>query len=338
MDFKRYPSIESSHREKFLKKIKEEGHDKEIFVVQEKIHGSNFSIYINDLEIKYAKRSAFLGRGSDFFDYQTVTDHYVNSFVKLFNYLKESGGVSEIVICGELYGGTYPHKDVPKTDHKAVQKGVYYSPTEDFIAFDLNIDGRFIGVLEANNLFNMFNIPFAETLFKGSLDDCLKFPNEFQTTIPDLKGLPSIEDNICEGVVIRPLMPIFLWSRERLILKNKNDRFKEINGENEKRQSKPREHDPIDPIVSDLLDKANKYINENRLKNTLSKIGNVDNSAFSKIMGLFTADIIEEFQKDEIDTFSLLDKAQQKQITKMIGQSAALLLRKNFVNILDGEF
>lgn len=40
-------------------------------------------------------------------------------------------------------------------------------------------------------------------------------------------GLPPIADNICEGVVIRPVTPTYLRNGCRVLIKNKNARFAE---------------------------------------------------------------------------------------------------------------
>lgn len=335
MEFKRYPSIENSYRQKFLDKIKEEGHSEEEFVVQEKIHGGSLTFCIDSEECKVAKRSNFIKKGEKFFNYQKVRDLYLPKLRECFNYLKsKDGNIEDMAIYGELYGGVYPHSDVPKSQDGKVQKEIYYSPDQDFIAFDIKINGIFQDVIKANVIFDLFNIPYAKTLFTGPLEECLKYPNSFQTTIPKEKGLPEIENNICEGVVIRPIKPIFMWSHERLILKNKNDKF----SEKERPVKEPKIMPTLDQKVQEVLDKAILYINENRLKNVLSKIGTVSKEDFGKIIQSFTKDAIEDFMKDEREIFEMLEKTDQKLITKKIGEKAAKLLRNNFLNVVDGNF
>ena len=178
MEFKRYSSIENSYRKRFLDKIIEEGHGGETFVVQEKCHGSNFSMYISKDQIRCAKRSGFIKENESFFNYEKVLDKYEPNLRTLFNKLNKNNDIESVVVFGELYGGNYPHKDVPNVDVKAVQKGVYYNPDQDFIAFDIKVNGLYLDVESANIQFLENNIPYTKTLFEGSLEDCLKYPNK----------------------------------------------------------------------------------------------------------------------------------------------------------------
>lgn len=335
MQFKQYPSIENSYRKKFLDKVLEEGHGKTEYIVQEKIHGANFSFWIDQNNIQCAKRSSFIKDDDRFFNFQDVKSKYEQKMRDLFQsfYI---GGASEVIIYGELYGGIYPHSDIKKSNQTAVQKGVYYNPTQDFIAFDLKVDGQYMSVDFANEIFKKFQIPHAQTLFRGSLVDCLEYPNEYITTLPQELGLPTIPNNICEGNVIRPIDPIFMYSGERLILKNKNDKFKEKHG-NYQLGKKPRVVKEIASELIVMINKAQQFINDNRLRNVISKVGTITDKDFGKLMGLFTKDIIEDFTKDN-DAFFILSKTDRGIITKRIGQDAALLVRQNFLNIIDGEF
>lgn len=341
MKFVKYSSIENSYRKKYIDQIIEQGHFHEEYVVQEKIHGANFSFWIDENSVKCAKRTAFIGESENFYSYEFVVDKYEEKMLKLYSVLKqhfEQEDVTEVAVFGELYGGLYPHQDVKDTDHSAVQKHVYYRPDEDFIAFDIRIDDRFLTVNEVNMFCEEVGIPYVETLFSGNLEECLKYTNEFQTTIPAKLGLPEIEGNICEGVVIRPKQPIFMWNGSRLLIKNKNDKFKEKHGDKKTGNRQPREIKPLEPHVQKAVDNARMYVNENRLRNVLSKVGEVGSKDFGKLMGLFTQDILEDYLKEQEDGFQDFAKSERKTVTKMVGQNAAELLRKNFVNILDGEF
>ena len=337
MEFKKYPSIENSYRKKFLDKIVEEGHSKETFVVQEKVHGANFSVWMTENDFKVAKRSGFIEEGEKFFNYQEVVDTYMKRLRGLFEHLQITQIAEEVVVYGELYGGNYPHKDVPKTNQSSVQGGVFYSPKQDFIAFDIKMNGRYLDVGSVNRLCATFAIPHAETLKIGTIEECLEYPNEFQTTIPLLEGLPDIEGNMCEGVVIRPVRPLYIFSGERLILKNKNEKFTEKHGFDESKR-KVKEITPLSEGAQQAIEKITQYINDNRLKNVVSKIGEVSQKDFGKVMGLFTQDIIEDFLKDEQEFFDTLEKSDRKLVTKQVGQEAAKMVRASFMNIVDGEF
>lgn len=334
MVFKKYSGIENSYRVEFIKKIQEEGFDKEQYVVQEKIHGANFSFYINKTKIKCAKRTGFITKDEKFFNYKAVCDFYSPSLRYLFDHInKFVPELEEVVVVGELFGGIYPHESIAPTNEGNVQKEVYYSNRQDFIAFDLKINGRFQPVDEANKLFDFANIPRSTTLFTGTLEECLKYPNSFESTIAGDIGLPEIPNNTCEGVVIRPKKVLYLKNGSRVMLKNKNDKF------TEKRSVKARK--PQAQLSSEILtaiDEVENYIVEARLRNVLSHLGSVTKKDFGKIMQAFTKDILEDFTKDHGNIYNILDKKDRKVITKSISSKAAKMISNNLDNIVDGNF
>ena len=99
----------------------------------------------------------------------------------------------------------------------------------DFYAFDIYVftkdDGFFLPVMESNALFSDAGLLYAWNRFVGRLDDCLDYPPSFPTAIPGELGLPPLEDNLCEGIVIKPLAPISLPDGSRVVIKKKNPAF-----------------------------------------------------------------------------------------------------------------
>jgi len=107
------------------------------------------------------------------------------------------------------------------------------------------------------------------------LDECLKYPNAFQSKISQWLGLPDIEDNICEGVVIRPVEPQYLRNGTRVLIKNKNARFAEKKSV-KKRNKLFSEHVPYSDALKSLLPEVEAYVTEARLSNVISHIGEVN--------------------------------------------------------------
>jgi len=298
------------------------------------LHGANFSFYTDGKTVKCAKRTAFLGEFADFFNFQSVLDKHEKDVINMFNNLvKCNSDVKYITICGELIGGSYPHPDV-KNDNNApkVQKGVYYCPDNRFYGFDIIINGNeYLSVKLAEYQFKTNNFLYAKTLFTGTLKECMAHSDEFQTTIPAILGLPEIENNICEGIVIRPEETLFFKDSNRIILKKKNAKFQE------KDKIKP-EKKPLE-LPSELeghLVEINTYVTENRLRNVLSKMEKITDKDFGKILGIFMRDVFEECLKD--DKFNDLSKTNRKILSKFVNKEIALLIRKNFLNIINGEF
>ena len=70
--FRKYAEIENVERKKYTDHVFEQGFGDEIYIVQEKGHGSNFSVWANDDVIKFAKRSGFIGEEEAFYGYETM--------------------------------------------------------------------------------------------------------------------------------------------------------------------------------------------------------------------------------------------------------------------------
>jgi len=227
---------------------------------------------------------------------------------KLYTILKKEGcDFSELGVYGELVGGTYPHKDVEKdTSATRIQKGIFYTPHNEFYAIDVAIDGQLIDVDKFNHVME-----------KAWL------------------GLPELEDNICEGVVIKPAIPKFLSDKTRVILKNKNEKWAE------KAKARDRPKKPkmtLSEKGEELFNEMESLITENRLRNVLSKTGPIGQKEFGKLIQLFSKDILDDFFKDYLEEYNGLEKKEQKQLTRKLSQKSAELIRLNFMNIVDGEF
>lgn len=325
--FKKYNSIENSYRQKFLNYIVEQGKADGEWTVSEKIHGANFSFVVGEQGMKFAKKTAFIESDEDFFNYELVVEKYSSNVKALFEYIKTiKEDVEQITVFGELFGGSYPHPDVENNNKiSAVQKEVHYSPVIDFYAFDIFINGEtYLNQDEADELFDKFDFFYAKSLFRGTLQECLDFEKEYVTTIPTRLGLPTIEGNIGEGNVIKPIEPRFLWSGSRVVVKNKSPKVKQ--------------EIKLTEAGETMLEEMSCLVTENRLKNVLSHIGEVKQSDFGKVMGLLNKDVIDDFMKDFKEEFVELDKKERQAITKDIGRQNAELLRVNFLNIIDGLY
>jgi len=47
---------------------------------------------------------------------------------------------------------------------------------------------------------------YGKTIFRGTFEECLKYSNSFPSQIFVWMGLSKLEDNIFEGVVIKPVV------------------------------------------------------------------------------------------------------------------------------------
>jgi Rnl2 family RNA ligase len=193
LQFKKYNSIENTYDKEFMEKIKLE------------VHGANCCLVTDGQTVRFAKRTGLVETGEMFYNYEELLERYQDRIVRLFHRVKTQYTDTEsLLVYGEMFGGKYPHPDV-KNDSKVmnIQKGVFYFPAHEFYGFDLYVNGleqnRYLPVDEVNQFFEGGNIFYAKTLFQGTLDECLEYPNAFQSCIAGWLGLPPVEDNICEG-------------------------------------------------------------------------------------------------------------------------------------------
>jgi len=330
MEHVKYSSIENTYREKFIEMIQAEGKDEGEWVVTEKVHGGQLALYYDGKELKASSRTAFLTPDIDFFNYEKVMEENADKIKEIYNILKkENEDISSIIVYGELFGGSYPHNDVPKVKGaKRLQKGVFYHPDNLFYAFDIRVDGKYLSVDEVNRLFEAVGLFYAKPLLRGTMEECLNYPNKFPSKISQWLGLPPIEDNVAEGVVIKPVEPQFLKIGERVILKSKNEKFKERKA---KKKRPKKEEVKITEAGERLLEELQSMVTENRLQNVLSKREEmpypVPQNYFGDVMKAFIGDIMEEFNKDFQEEYDQLDKKEQKKISKKLNQEAAKLVR-----------
>jgi hypothetical protein len=183
-----------------------------------------------------------------------------------------------------------------------VQTGVWYCPEVDFSAFDLaRLQGGeriWLGVAQALDLLHGAGVPCCEPLLIGALGDMMAMSVERPTTIPELRRLPPLPDNLAEGVVIKPLEAITIQTDRgpiRPVIKRKHPRFEE----DERFHAATRWAQPVAPAVSplDTLEWAVlRRLNDNRLASARSKLGPTagDEALCAEVCADVMVDVAEE--------------------------------------------
>jgi Rnl2 family RNA ligase len=356
--FKKYSSIENHYNKKtidhIIDYIKLNDLQDMKWYVDEKVHGANFSFIITSDEltgthIQCAKRNGLLEPDELFYNYQQIKEKYTPNIIKLYTILKNKyPSLIKVSIFGEIFGGGYPHKNIERVkDAIQVQKGVYYCPHNDFYAFDINLDihfdinlstkesgGKYLGVLEARELFESCGFVYGKILFSGSFEEVLNYNNTFQTTVPEYYGLPPIENNIAEGIVIRPAHTLYTYNGSRIILKSKTSKFSEIiKANNTKKPNNTKIQQDLNPIIYEIASTFDNYINENRLNNVLSKESAFTHTNYAKISGLMLKDILEEYMKIEDTTsYDSLEKKDKTDLHKYLNNKCIKFIRDNITN------
>ena len=186
LEFKKYSSIENSFNRECMERIVAEMPTDLEYVVQEKVHGANTSFLCDGKNVRFAKRTSMLEADENFYDYPELLERYKGKVVALAkDVFRRYEDVRSVNVFGEMFGGTYPHKDVqPNRKLSLIQKGVCYTPEHEFYGFDIYVinedGGRYLPVDEVNEFFDKHGFFYARTLFKGTLGECLKYPNAFQ--------------------------------------------------------------------------------------------------------------------------------------------------------------
>ena len=358
MEFKKYSEIENTYREDFIAKIRDAGFDdpeKFTYACFTKIDGSNFSMILDENdEFHCAKRTSFLtpeesakfSRSNVVIEkmhmpelMKEIKEYIKNFYMDEISFIKSENFILHLY--GELCGGMYSHKEVePVKEAAKIQGRVSYHPDNIWICFDGYVTDAtqskrfYFDVDQLKEICLKFNIPCQIEKFRGSFDDCLKYPNDFiDDTGNILFGLPLIENNITEGVVIKPIHPIWLKNGERVILKNKNERFKE------KKKVKSGEINPEVPLnekEKEVLTRFYECMTSSRFMSVISKEHPTTDKEFGKIFGLFMKDINDEVLKENKIFNEWIENKEIdfKRIGKIFQCSSVEFIRPLFFNYL----
>jgi Rnl2 family RNA ligase len=344
-----YDSIENHYNSKVISRAKEliaSGATCAKFVVQEKLHGANFSIYWtpnSPNELKYGSRNQFVTE--NFYSFKRAIDNIgEENILKFFNsfhsnrvaYPTPTEDTQLYILYGELIGGNY-HKDVPKIQGvKAVQKEVYYGNDNRLVFFDLkyNLDAannymayEDIGIL--NKWLQLFNIPNLPILFEGTLDECISQTEDFNSTHyksyhPELE----LSANPAEGIVIKSLWHDIVNAPERLIFKKKSKNFLENKGED----VSPKSPEPLPEEVNALLEKIIPYINSNRVNSLFSKQTNFEMSMIPSLAGELLQDALVDYEKEHGNED--FEKDLFKRVKTILYKTSIALVKPELVNRL----
>lgn len=233
------------------------------WVATEKIHGGQLVLGYDGGTLHVGKRKAWLRPDEAFFGWQLLRDRFQAAAEAAL-----ARGGAAVRIFGELYGGAYPHPDMPAAPGMApVQTGVWYSPTVRYALFDvLGGDGRFLPYAEVAAVAAAGGLDVVPLLARGSRTSLDAVPVRFPTRVPALLGLPPIDGNLAEGVVLRPDSP--MTPADRPVRKLKIEEF------DEQRFSASRKWDPwLHLSPAELREIAETLVNGPRLASARSKVG-----------------------------------------------------------------
>jgi len=303
--FVRYPSIENHYQNKHINRWLQYHPEleNETYVLVEKIHGSNFqTIFAPNVPVTFASRNQPLGPEPEFHGCQEVIKgaeyrELINHFQNLSN---ERNAV--VRLYQELFGAN-------------IQKGVNYGPKRQTRVFDLKINDLWMSQKDLQKHFILnLDSDFLVPIYAGanSLQEALDFDTRKDSLIL------GIEDNECEGVVIKPFHRVYESpDGELFYLKKKNESF------TEKQKGPKRERELDHPLKAEFL----LYINENRLEGIFSKYGRIESP---KQIGDYIKYMIEDAKEDFLKDNSVegLSKNESKEVFS-VGYNCMVLLKKS---------
>jgi Rnl2 family RNA ligase len=308
-EFEGYIKISESSNNWILDRSDIAAFKRTAWCVTEKIHGANFCFLCNEngQRVRCGKRTDLLSDSDHFFGYKRrVSFETMPKIQQLYQFFASTlPGLEKLYVFGELFGGHYPHPDVPNLPNvNAVQTGIWYCPDIEFCAFDsaavVNGKQSYLDYELSLAGFQHANLFHAEPLFIGKYEEAMDFQLGFNSSIPSKFGLPTlVEGNKAEGIVIKPMHEIQVRTTKgslvRAILKNKIREFSEEKFSQAQKQEVTNNGELSN--VDLLRFEIDALLTENRLNNAISKVGSVaadQKDKLRELLNLYVDDVINQ--------------------------------------------
>ena len=275
----------------------------------EKIHGANFSVYINsDGMVRFASRNQYLCRESNFFNFQRFfTEERMEKMVE-----EVSGNLPDgftLRIFGELFGGH------DADGIKPVQREIKYDGDIQFRVFhaavitpdDDVVDFEWDDVVE---MAKDINLPLVPVISEGNLADLYAEGIEKPSVL-------SSKGDIAEGYCYRLRHN---YEGKPVILKRRTTEFCETKG---KIKDGKLVEKTFDPAVLVLLEKVRSLVTAQRVSNVNSHHGFIGMPCFKDLHKAVMDDIKKDAESD-----IGVDAAAFKVIQKEIGREVIPFIKE----------
>lgn len=314
MSYPKYSSIENHYQNKLVNSMLQQCPNTidMPFQITEKIDGSNFQISITKKSVRFGKRTAWLLPGEGFFDWERVVNKpHIQEFIR-----KVQEQIPRVDESWDFYGELFG---------PGVQKRIQYGKDKDILLFDMKVRSQwqspvvFTDFLKEIDCMDL-HVPILGTV--NGLEEALAFETQIPTKLFEAHdGTTVTEAQEIEGVVIKPLNEVVLHRTNRIILKKKNEKFKENMGVKHNKKRVPK-------VVTPLQQEFLGYICENRMAGIVSKHGEPsDSNQIGKYISLIANDAFNDFAKDQDWELSDISKTGRKEYISMVGAVALPLIR-----------
>lgn len=315
MKLYKWPEIENTYNTKYEAfKIASQLHNT-IWVVTEKIDGTNIGLNIFKDHFVFNSRNQVRSPQDSFYNlYANI--HLIQPIVdRLQKIFFKDDSIERIIVYGEYFG-------------KKIMGRIDYRINYAFRFFSLQI--VFTNGTRYIYPFEKFRDLFMKEYLHSYLVPVLKFCSDFQEALEYPNDNPStFNDKVkMEGVVIQPYNRSFdVDDRINLLFKNKNAAFVE-NAHKPKRIPSEFSLEEGNKLKN-LNEEFKSYCNESRMYSVISKLDEPESvKDFPKIIGPFIEDAFNDFQKDHPD---LELSKKEKRIITNVGSDAYQLFVK-FLN------
>jgi Rnl2 family RNA ligase len=228
MEFHPYPKIVRGSSRPGARGFARDPRSGGLWVAQEKIHGANMVVGLRrglgKTEVFFGRRRGWLSGKESFFGWAILRAPLSFALTRL----REELGLESLICYGELYGGHYPHAEVAiLPGMKPVQTGVWYSPELRWCLFDAldPMTEDYLDQRELDERCARLGIDRPPTLGRGSFSQLSQLSPEGESLVPQILGLPRIEKNEREGIVLKPSGRVA--ASHRAIIKKKTAAFDE---------------------------------------------------------------------------------------------------------------
>lgn len=277
--FIKYSSIENHYQEGFLERCPE---GQIYWCVTEKIHGSNFQVYYDGENLLIGSRNRFLNATDKFNGLQDIIKELEPNIKACYDELVVK---KPLTFYGEIYGD-------------GIQKGVKYCKEHKIKFFDIKYDGNYLPYSIALEALKYYKLPCVEPIqfIQATAKNVVNLVGTRFNSIVAEDEYANLEENICEGVVIKPFYEeLQTVNGSRVIIKKKNEEFKE------------KSHASKSVIKVDRWADYKKdfeslvpYINDNRFDAVFSKEP-YKKENFGDFIKAYAEDVVTDAAKDSIE-------------------------------------
>ncbi|MBK6696071.1 MAG: RNA ligase [Myxococcales bacterium] len=260
-----------------------------IWVATEKVHGAQVVVGCDGSETHIGKRKAWLADGEPFFGWQLLRAELAAAARGVHAALASPRAVR---LYGELFGGAYPHPAVPPSPGiSAVQTGIWYSPNLHFALFDVVVEtaaddaAEFLAHSEVERLAAAHGLLVVPLVGRGPRSVVDALPIRAPTRVPAWFGLPPIEGNVAEGLVLKP--DVRAAPSDRFVIKRKIVEFDDARFD----EATPFEADVV-LGVGELASHAARLVNDARVASARSKVG----TALAAVLDEMVLDVLVDLE------------------------------------------